>query len=572
MQNSAFWKYGIAPFNKEVEIENRQAIISVKNIIESYVIVKKSMITFSISWVTGMLNKVIKQNSWDWITIKTYFENPSDRDLQIFYSALTCLKNAIKKHDKLSQNKAVNNLVEYGFLNYCNNYLDFSPEKFTSQKINQCVVSDLNMLHINYRGSHHISICEVNEDDLNQKFVFRIADINENGLIKPSKVGLKVNPTYNNRLIFPVECDNKKKELIALEWSLSNNINSSEERIYLKVRKDIEFIEIAIISNCDTIEKLIEILKNGLDYSLSARKTIFLIKKSKKDYLGVLCDFTQITEIDGLLFLDKQVHELSLYIIAESQIISSPNRKVYYSINIDSSNTTIKITDTLKIEEKECMDPNLQSDDDLLSVISTNTTLMKRCKDLITDDWQEENRQKIDEADRSIQEKTEQIEALSAKISTIENNIDNLTKTKERIEQEIHEKEKLAVDVRKNVDIIITKAQEHAAEFIASMAFVNTTGKISASVEKGSISCFTSGITILSEQVEEYEDWKDLIDNLSDNLEKAGVCSKHSKSFAAFLFSAYLNQLPLLLAGPNAMEIADAFSVTINGNTAGTLY
>ena len=371
MQNSAFWKYGIAPFNKEVEIENRQAIISVKNIIEFYVIVKKSMITFSISWVTGMLNKVIKQNSWDWITIKTYFENPSDRDLQIFYSALTCLKNAIKKHDKLSQNKAVNNLVEYGFLNYCNNYLDFSPEKFTSQKINQCVVSDLNMLHINYRGSHHISICEVNEDDLNQKFVFRIADINENGLIKPSKVGLKVNPTYNNRLIFPVECDNKKKELIALEWSLSNNINSSEERIYLKVRKDIEFIEIAIISNCDTIEKLIEILKNGLDYSLSARKTIFLIKKSKKDYLGVLCDFTQITEIDGLLFLDKQVHELSLYIIAESQIISSPNRKVYYSINIDSSNTTIKITDTLKIEEKECMDPNLQSDDDLLSVIST---------------------------------------------------------------------------------------------------------------------------------------------------------------------------------------------------------
>ena len=197
---------------------------------------------------------------------------------------------------------------------------------------------------------------------------------------------------------------------------------------------------------------------------------------------------------------------------------------------------------------------------------------MERCKDLITDDWQEENRQKIDEADRSILQKTEQIEALSAKISTIENNIDNLTKTKERIEQEIHEKEKLAVDVRKNVDIIITKAQEHAAEFIASMAFVNTTGKISASVEKGSISCFTSGITILSEQVEEYEDWKDLIDNLSDNLEKAGVCSKHSKSFAAFLFSAYLNQLPLLLAGPNAMEIADAFSVTINGNTAGTLY
>ena len=210
-------------------------------------------------------------------------------------------------------------------------------------------------------------------------------------------------------------------------------------------------------------------------------------------------------------------------------------------------------------------------DEVLLSVISVNADLMERCKGLITIDWQEENRQKIDEADRDIQDKTGQIESLSAESLKIENNIENLTKTKERIEKEISEKEKLAADVQSNVETIIAKAQEHAAEFMASMAFVNTTGSTPAAVEKSNSSCFTSGKTLQSEQAEEYDNWKDLIDTLSDNLVEAGVRNDYSESFAAFLYSAYMNHLPLLLEGPNASEIADAFSAALVGKTAGTL-
>ena len=375
-------------------------------------------------------------------------------------------------------------------------------------------------------------------------------------------------------------------------------------------------------------------LKRELRIIPVSEKTIFAVLYDNGLIQGVCCTKSQLEANDGQVKLNEQVTALPVYQFEEKNCIQIANKVFFNNISLGKPVKIARIKDSFDIirqiileninwtsfkqrgvnkaewrnyrayiEElhsadiierisKECLCSEKEAeellreftdrasqyivgdsieDEILLSVISVNVDLTERCKGLIMADWQEENRQKIDEADRDIQDKTGQIESLSAESLKIENNIENLTKTKERIEQEIHEKEKLAVDVQSNVEIIIAKAQEHAAEFMASMAFVNTTGNTPVKVEKGSSSCFTSGITILSEQVEEYEEWKDLIDNLSDNLEKAGVCSKHSESFAAFLYSSYLNHFPLLLSGPDASEIADAFSVSLFGKTAGTL-
>ena len=392
--------------------------------------------------------------------------------------------------------------------------------------------------------------------------------------------------------------------------------------------------EIIYLSECHTFDDVIQQLKSGIKVIPVSQKTVFAVRYDNGLIQGVCCTESQLEKNDGQVKLNEQVTALPVYQFEEKNCIQIANKVFYNNISLGKPVKVASIKDSFEmirqiileninwtsfkqrginkaewknyrayIEElhstdiitrisKECLCSEKEveellreftdrasqyivgdsiEDEILLSVISVNADLMDRCKGLIMADWQEENRQKIDEADHAIQEKTEQIEALSAKISTIENNIDNLTKTKERIEQEIHEKKKLAADVQNNVETIITNAQEHAAEFMASMTFVNATGNTPAAVEKGSSSCFISGKTILSEQAEEYGDWKDLIDNLSDNLEKAGVCSKHSKSFAAFLYSSYLNHFPLLLSGPDASEIADAFSVSLFGKTAGTL-
>ena len=56
----------------------------------------------------------------------------------------------------------------------------------------------------------------------------------------------------------------------------------------------------------------------------------------------------------------------------------------------------------------------------------------------------------------------------------------------------------------------------------------------------------------------------DLI-NLEKTLEKAGVNKSETRSFAFYLFSAYMIRIPILLAGPCGEQIANGFSIAVCG-------
>lgn len=75
----------------------------------------------------------------------------------------------------------------------------------------------------------------------------------------------------------------------------------------------------------------------------------------------------------------------------------------------------------------------------------------------------------------------------------------------------------------------------------------------------------------LHPEVRQITHWKSALEIIEYNLYDTGVNSAYSLRFAAFLLSAYQNNIPILLAGPNAKEIADAFSMAIAGEKAGTL-
>jgi hypothetical protein len=64
------------------------------------------------------------------------------------------------------------------------------------------------------------------------------------------------------------------------------------------------------------------------------------------------------------------------------------------------------------------------------------------------------------------------------------------------------------------------------------------------------------------------KDWEDTIVILKENLRIAGVGERWLRPLSAYLYSAYINQVDLLLAGPNGEEIANAFSIAVSGNQA----
>lgn len=217
-------------------------------------------------------------------------------------------------------------------------------------------------------------------------------------------------------------------------------------------------------------------------------------------------------------------------------------------------------------------------DDILRSVLSVDDGLQERAKKLIRDDWEKEN---AEELNKLRQENNKERETLA-----------KLKQEQKQAETFLADKEKLAEDVEKAVNARIQKARAKAADFIAEMAFVGGQPPVqAASAEPAAIaapaavqdapaaatatgpacaSC-TAGTAGTSpykvfpasndaSHLKVHYCWDDVLGITAGNLRSAGVAEEHLQGLAAFLCASYREKQPLLLVGPNAIDIAQAFS------------
>lgn len=242
----------------------------------------------------------------------------------------------------------------------------------------------------------------------------------------------------------------------------------------------------------------------------------------------------------------------------------------------------------------------------IAAVVSVNTELMDRCKALIMDDWRTENQTAIDKANEELKVLKDRIESTKADLDkTYTDNQKRIQIQKEEakaslediksehdyfqaelqvLTEEIESKEKLASDVESAIRRRIQQAQSDAAEFIASLSFAPqvTVEKpksnekyqeqvVTVSKSNDTATCYAEGKNLNPDDLEENETWNDTLHTIAVELQEAGVSEKFALPFAAYLYSACLNKSPLLMIGPNANAIVDAFSASIYGKTAGVL-
>ena len=82
---------------------------------------------------------------------------------------------------------------------------------------------------------------------------------------------------------------------------------------------------------------------------------------------------------------------------------------------------------------------------------------------------------------------------------------------------------------------------------------------------------YVDGQSLKQELLDENASWSDTVETLRHELGEAGVSSEYAQMLACFLYAAYRNHQPLLLAGSYSASIVDAFSASLFGKTAGTL-
>ncbi len=480
-----------------------------------------------------------------------------------------------------------------------------------------------------------ISICEVRPVDYNgNQFLLRLADIKSDGSIVPFIQDDSQPKQFENRsLIFFKTGPQEEGTVATWEWrAIPNKNDPSKDYVESDFNKSLSPIEVHSLPGCESIGDIIEALKNGVNESINSYRVLFTTQRDKNHLYGVLCDGDQLIVTGKRVKLDDKAISLPMFSFRRDEVVYLANGKYYYGSiklgmpkdvvrlkkaleivkdivlsrgswnafknagktrsewkiardfyeNMDTSSLLQEIADSCNCSISEAqeiyddfkanVDDYIDSttlDDDLLSaVIVGNDELMLRCKTLVKDEWEKENSELIEKNNK-------ELTAANSELSDIRSEYSKYEKELKGLKAKIETEKKTATQVHEELNKQIQAANENAAEFLSKYALFNNAG-VSCSPSKSSDSHSTSSKyvpaqALNNDDMDSNSSYQDVISTVSYELAEAGVISEFTHPLAAYLFSAYTNGVSVLLSGPNAEQIADAFSIGVFGTKPGII-
>lgn len=227
-------------------------------------------------------------------------------------------------------------------------------------------------------------------------------------------------------------------------------------------------------------------------------------------------------------------------------------------------------------------------------IIENHTGIREQCEKVTAEHWQNEHQKEISAAEAEIaqihqkasdavREAEQQLQSLTQEKYAVEDEksaiLVEIASSQQKLDgllKEIERYEALGNDTVQAVRAKIGEAQKDMAGFIAELSMFMP--QIKADVEvphESRVSNhwrFIEGLSynededLCEDDIEECSSWEDTLDTLKSNLQLAGVGEQWVGYLSAVLYSAYVNKVHLLLAGPNAKNIADAVSMAITGH------
>lgn len=387
----------------------------------------------------------------------------------------------------------------------------------------------------------------------------------------------------------------------------------------------IEPIIVYFLRSCSSFPQAVKILNVGVSMP-KAEKTLFLLNADLGKYYGIYCNKGQLTRNSGIVKLDETVVSLPVYIIQQDEIIDLGNGiGIYKKLSLGETGRTMPVKPPLDIVNQivrtklswpafkeagktrsefqtvkkffdtldttaivdevsvacncskkeaahyleryvECannyIDGSSIEDAMLISVIYGNKKLFDKCVGIVEQEWEKEHEPFIKQKEAEKTRITEDIEHLK-----IER--DELKKSIGALSQEVSSKEKLSKDLEHEIEKQIKDAQENPAKLIANMAIYNMSSFYSAEAKRdnssGQATSFTPSVALDSKDMFVDDNWEDSIETIASELVNAGVREVYSRSLSAYLYSSELNHIPVLLAGPNSIDIANAYSAARYG-------
>lgn len=465
------------------------------------------------------------------------------------------------------------------------------------------------------------SLCRVKGDEL-----YRVADI-DGGMILDDFVYWN---TGFDRL-YKHKGKYAEDELAIWKWSVEDRPNYSYGYMNKTYVKKFNPIQVCLLDGCYSEEQLIKALKSGIKLELKFDEVLVCFKIAtqffgalcktgnfnisngvailKEDILSLpfhvlmYSDISVIKHLNDTMIFNKMEIGSPIKVLLMKNVMDIVKKTfvdhIYWNNAkelgikkvdfqetkrlIDSINTTETISEIAekcgcdKETARGYYDGFLDKIHDYIHVDDFETNVLKDilrsdekalsiCKDEVKAEWEKDNKALIEAAELQLKSKEKELSDKMSKLKGIEDSIYTNTLELEVLNDQLASREKLARDVENGVQSRIEKAKKDAAEFIVQQAFCGGSVFRGSEKQKTYGGRFIGGSTALSGELKS-ETFEDVVCSIADNLELAGVGDMFSESMAAYLYAAYRSNTPLLIAGPNGLDIVSAFSAAVGGKT-----
>ncbi len=474
----------------------------------------------------------------------------------------------------------------------------------------------------------YTSLCEVHYDyDGNMK-LNRLVDIS--GEIMLDELD-KSYPDRSQ--LFSKDTNEEAGTIAVWNWGKIPNIKNPEKDFILSKKDEyLVPIEVIVINDCNSAEDVCKELIEGIARKSHFQKQFWCYRNSSRGYEGILCNKTDYSGDKDVFVLDEDVFELPVYEVKAYEVydvstsrvlrrfdLGIPKRIVYtknpldivrelflkriswgnmkqagfsraeYQAlkgtveNIATEDMTKELAGICHIQDadaKEVIDKFVKNAEDYIdgsdldsemleAILKDHPNLMESCMEMAAEKWKRENEEEVREALEKTNELKKKISDGNDRLQKLNESYEKIKKQLEEDTKAVSEKEQIADEVERIINERIEKARNNAADFIAEMAFTQPVSQNLVRPVNANLSSYCEGEEYTGIEPEIMEIIEDLLDTLQAGLYEMGVAKKYSIGLAAFLYSAYRNNTPLLITGPNANEIATAFSVALFGKTPG---
>lgn len=482
----------------------------------------------------------------------------------------------------------------------------------------------------------HISIGQIMHGYNDQRWILRLADISENGLIIPF-IADETSPRYfaNRDRLYWRNGPDADQTIGVWNWNaIPRDTDPDKDYVETDFCDNIHLIQIVQLSNCESLDDVVSLMKSGISLQSACNKLLFVYEKDSI-LKGLLCSSADFEQINDKVALKSTVYTLSQYCVKLSDAIEIADIRIYKYLSIGIPQSIFKVRDPYEavksliisrftnanlreyglskkevqhcrnylmaiptqtiIQEltlayncsnetaQEYIDGFISLADKYLSAADIDTTIISRaiqgnaelldlCKQQLTDEWKIENEKQLAEAESKLNEILRLVEAKQNEISHLSDDKNRLSSEMEQLQFTLSQREQLASEVEAKISLKIEKAKQNVVDFISNMAFVSPFSSAVASTGKQ----ISNQLSVFNSHINCVEDGEiDDVDTFEDELSEnlTRIGYDNEQSIEiSQAISFVIFEKAPLVISENAKLIAQCLAAVLNGGTVSEVF